>query len=139
MTTAALNPSRFLLDVEQLLSGGIAIRTPMEVAEGGRMMVETVIQPNGDILTKIDPACLSGNDVWRDHCQQVQLVLNRYRNFMCGIRALTHWGVLVCFLAGAAAATIKAWVISALLSLIPVIVSLSLRYALSRWLKRLLA
>jgi len=140
MTAEGWRPGLFLRDVTELFgAGGIVIRTPRDAGEGRAILAETVVQPNGDIVVKMDPAIWSAPDAWQKHSERVELVVQRYRRGMRAIRMLTHW-TLPCLSLPAAAAALRAsasrWI---LWSLAPAVLGFGFRLAVRQLAKKFIS
>ena len=139
MTGEGWRPDLFLRDVGRLYgAGGIVIRTPIDAEEGRAIVAETVIQPDGDVIVKMDPAIWSDPNAWQRHSERVHLVLYRYRRGMRAMRMLTHWTLPWLSLSAAAASWVKDKELI-LWSLAPVVLSVGIRLAVRCLAKKLIS
>lgn len=86
--------TRFIEETRQLFGeGGIIIRTPPAAAEGDRLFAETLIQPDADVITKIDTAVLADPSLWQEHLKRVCASQDRLHTWLLLPRLL--YGLLL--------------------------------------------
>lgn len=140
MRDARWNPRALLADAEELYAGGLTVRTPPDAGEGAAILAETVIQPNGDVLLKLNPALAAGDDAWVSHMDRVRLRVEQYRFRVRALRMATHWaflGVSIPLTATLWTGT-RRWLFALAGMLVPVVLHVTLRVAIRFWAKKLL-
>ena len=81
-------PLKGLWDIVSLyIQGGIIIKTRAASQDGGRLLASTLIQPDGDVVTQLDPEIFAKAELLRQHLDRLRTQCETLRLAMLNLRA----------------------------------------------------